>query len=140
LGWQVDAVDFIPQAIAEARQRAEAAGVTGITFHLGPVTSMPVLSGPYDLALDVGCAHSFDVAELTAYHAELKRLLRPGATYLLFAHLQAEDEPSDDARWLHDSTLLRIFADGFMLERAEYGQTTVRDETWPSAWFWFRRR
>ena len=139
-GWQVDAVDFIPQAITEARQRAEAARVTGVNFHLGPVTAMPTLSGPYDLALDVGCAHSFNPTELQAYQAELKRLLRPGATYLLFAHLRAEeDEASAEARWLDDATLQRIFADGFMLERVEYGQTSVRGDTWRSAWFWFQR-
>jgi cyclopropane fatty-acyl-phospholipid synthase-like methyltransferase len=135
LGWQVDGVDFVPQAIEIARQRAQAAGVSGATFHAGPVTSLPQLSGPYDLALDVGCAHSFSVEELTAYHAELLRLLRPGATYLMFAHL---GETEDD-RWLAEPALLRVFADGFELERVEHGETTVRGDTWRSAWFWFRR-
>jgi SAM-dependent methyltransferase len=134
-GWQVDGVDFIPQAIETARQRAQAAGVSGVAFHLGPVTAMPDLTGPYDLALDVGCAHNFSLAELTAYHAELGRLLRPGGVYLLFAHL-AE---IDDERWLWEPALQHLFAAGFRLERVEYGQTTVRGETWRSAWFWFRR-
>ena len=135
LGWQVDGIDFIPQAIETARQRAQAAGVSGLTFHLGPVTAMPYLTGPYDLAIDVGCVHNFSDAELSAYHAELLRLLRPGGVYLLFAHLsQAEGE-----RWLWEPTLQGIFANGFQVERAEYGQTTVGDETWRSAWFWFRR-
>jgi SAM-dependent methyltransferase len=135
LGWQVDGVDFVPQAIETARQRAQAAGLNNVTFHLGPVTALPYLTGPYDLALDVGCAHSFSTEELTAYHAELRRLLRPDGVYLLFAHLsQAEGE-----RWLAEETLHCIFAEGFRLERAEYGQTTVRGETWRSAWFWFRR-
>ncbi len=135
LGWQVDGVDFVPQAIDTARQRVQAAGVNGITFHVGPVTSLPYLAGPYDFALDVGCMHSFSTEELTAYHAELLRLLRPGGIYLLFAHLsEVEGE-----HWLWEPTLQHIFADGFRLERAEYGQTTVRGETWRSAWFWFRR-
>lgn len=135
LGWQVDGVDFVPQAIETARQRAEAAGVSGATFHVGPVTALPQLSGPYDLALDVGCAHSFSVEELTAYHAELQRLVRPGGIYLLFAHLGESEED----RWLTEPALLRVFAAGFELERVEHGQTTVRGETWGSAWFWFRR-
>jgi SAM-dependent methyltransferase len=134
-GWQVDGVDFIPQAIETARQRAQAAGMSSVAFHLGPVTEMPYLAGPYDLALDVGCAHNFSLTELTAYHAELGRLLRPGAVYLLFAHL-AE---IDGERWLAESTLHRLFANGFHLEQVEYGQTTVRGETWRSAWFWYRR-
>ena len=135
LGWQVDGVDFVPQAIETARQRAQAASVNGVTFHLGPVSSLPQLSDPYDLALDVGCMHNFSADELTAYHAELLRLLRPGGVYLLFAHLSETDEE----RWLREPALHRLFANGFTLERAEYGQTTVRDETWRSAWFWFRR-
>jgi len=135
LGWQVDGVDFIPQAIDTARQRAQAAGLNGVTFHLGPVTDMPYLPGLYDLALDVGCAHNFSADELTAYHAELVRLLRPGGFYLLFAHLG----DTDGARWLWEPALLRLFADGFRVERIEYGQTTVRGDTWRSAWFWFQR-
>lgn len=135
LGWHVDGVDFVPQAIKTARQRAQAAGVSGVVFHLGQVTSLPHLAGPYDLALDVGCVHNFSTDELTDYHTELLRLLRPGGVYLLFAHLSE----INGERWLWEPTLHRIFADGFRLERAEYGQTTVRDETWRSAWFWFNR-
>jgi len=135
LGWQVDGVDFVPEAIELARQRAAEAGVNGVTFHLGPVTAMPHLTGPYDLALDVGCAHNFSEAELGAYQAELRRLVRPGGFYLLFAHL---GETETD-RWLWEPTLQRVFADSFRLIRAEYGQTTVREETWSSAWFWFER-
>jgi len=135
LGWQVDGVDFIHQAIETARQRAQAAGVSGVTFHLGPVTPLPHLTGPYDLVLDVGCVHNFSVDELIAYHAELLRLLRPGGVYLLFAHLSE----ADGERWLWEPTLRRLFANGFRLERVKHGQTTVGDETWRSAWFWFRR-
>lgn len=135
LGWQVDGVDFVPQAIATARQRAKAAGVSGITFHLGPVTTLPQLTGPYDLALDVGCAHNFSAAELAAYHTELLRLLRVGGVYMLFAHLGKTEED----RWLWEPALQHLFSDGFQLERREYGQTTVREDTWRSAWFWFRR-
>ncbi len=135
LGWQVDGVDFVPEAIELAWQRAAEAGVSGVTFHLGPVTAMPQLNGPYDLALDVGCAHNFLEPELRAYQAELRRLVRPGGLYLLFAHL---GETETD-HWVWEPTLHRVFADGFHLNWAEYGQTTVREETWASAWFWFER-
>jgi cyclopropane fatty-acyl-phospholipid synthase-like methyltransferase len=90
-GWQVDGVDFVPQAIAGAKQRASQAGVTGASFHTGSVTDLSFLDGPYDFALDVGCAHNFPANELRHYHQALKRLLKTGAIYLLFAHLGPED-------------------------------------------------
>lgn len=140
LGWQVDGVDFIPQAITEATNRANQAGLNNVQFHLGPVTQLDFLTGPYDFALDVGCAHSFSLAELQAYHQELLRLLKPGGYYLLFAHLNAAAPESETRRWLDETDLRHIFTEGFILERVEYGQTQVRDQApWRSAWFWFKR-
>lgn len=141
-GWQVDAVDFIPAAIDGARARAEAAGLGDrINFHMGPVTGMTWLSGPYDFAVDVGCCHSLPLDQLRAYHGELLRLLRPGAHYLLFAHLHEDtDDSNAELRWVKDSDLLTLFSQGFALDRVEYGETQVGDQApWRSAWFWFSR-
>lgn len=141
LGWQVDGVDFIPQAVTEANARAVRAGLAErARFHQGSVARLDFLSGPYDLALDVGCAHGLDAAELGAYCDGLRRLLRPGAVYLLFAHLTEAEADPQTRRWLDEAQLRRVFADGFALERVEYGQTQVRDQApYRSAWFWFRR-
>jgi SAM-dependent methyltransferase len=143
--WQVDAVDFIDLAIAEARHRAEQAGVLAqIRFHVGPVTDLPYLAPPYDFALDVGCMHNFDGEMLRAYRDELARLLRPGGHYLLFAHLRAEPVACDSngrPRWLSEQQIYDLFMADFHLERVEHGQTQMPDRPpWPSAWFWFRRR
>lgn len=141
LGWQVDAIDFIEQAIDEATARAEQAGLADrIHFHLSQVSQLDFLTGPYDFALDVGCAHGFSPEELDAYHQELLRLLKPGAYYLLFAHLNEAEAGPEARRWLDDAELRRVFSDGFGLERVEYGQTQIVDHPpWPSGWFWFRR-
>lgn len=137
-GWQVDAVDFIAQAVAGAATRAQAKGIKGISFYHGPITDMPFLTGPYDLALDVGCMHSLTPLELQAYHRELRRLLRPGGIYLLFAHLREPD--AAESRWLDEALLLALFGDGFQLEKVERGVTQVADNPpWPSAWYWWRR-
>lgn len=144
-GWQVDGIDFVDLALVEARQRAAAAQVeTQAQFFLSPVTDMPSLTGPYDLALDVGCMHNFDEKQLLAYGRELHRLVRPGGLYLLFAHLRS-DPPEYDAddrpRWMPLALIQATFAPGFLLERVEHGSTQVGDQApWPSAWFWFRRR
>lgn len=93
LGWQVDGVDFVAQAIDGAKLRADQAGVSErINFHQSPVTQLNFLNKPYDFALDVGCAHGLTKGELMAYHQELVRLLKPGAVFLLFAHLNKETE------------------------------------------------
>ncbi len=141
LGWQVDGVDFIPQALVEAKARASAAGLTAkICFHQGAVTQLDFLHGPYDFVLDVGCAHGLAPHELKTYHRELYRLLKPGAIYLLFAHLNAAENEAEPQRWLDETHLKQVFAEGFRLEREEYGQTQVNDQApWRSAWFWFKR-
>lgn len=140
-GWLVDGVDFVAKAVEEARTRAQEAGVAqSIRFHHSPVTNLAFLTDAYDFALDVGCAHGFSDLELEQYHCELKRLLVPGAYYLLFAHLNEENAEEDQQNWLDESKLKSIFADGFTLEKEEYGQTEVRgQEPWRSAWFWFRK-
>lgn len=141
LGWQVDGVDFIPQAIAEATARAEHAGLADqVHFHLSPVTELDFLTPPYDYALDVGCAHSFSLDEMRVYHRQLLRLLRPGAVYMLFAHLADANAPLEERRWMDENDLRTIFAEGFVITRLEHGTTQVGDQApWRSAWFWFER-
>jgi SAM-dependent methyltransferase len=139
-GWQVDGVDFIELAIEEARRRAEAAGVT-VDFHISPVTNMPFLTGPYDLAVDVGCMHSLDAAGLVAYESELRRLLRPGATYLLFARLREGLAGEENKPGIEEERLRALLAGGWQLERVEYGRTQISEASiWASGWFWWRRK
>ncbi|MCB8984545.1 MAG: class I SAM-dependent methyltransferase [Ardenticatenaceae bacterium] len=138
--WTVDGVDFIPLAIARALARAEQAGVGDLaSFHLGKVTNLRFLSGPYDWALDVGCMHALDDAGLRQYRDEVYRLLRPGGLYMLFAHLRAEgiDVPG---RGVFEETVHDLFGRSFTLEREVRGTTQVEGRPpFPSAWFWFRR-
>lgn len=137
-GWRVDAVDFIPLALDEARRRAAEAGVA-VAFHEADVSALDFLSPPYDLAVDVGCAHALDGDRLRRYHHGLRRLLRPGARYLLYARLQDAEASADGPPGLNEEALCALFADGFALERCERGINTGGDP-WPSAWFWWRRR
>lgn len=141
LGWQVDGVDFVAQAIQEAKIRAMQAGVSErARFFQAPVTQLDFLQGHYDFALDVGCAHSLTKDELMAYHQELLRLLKPGAVFLLFTHLNEETNETEEQDWIDENHIHLIFSEGFHLEKAEYGQTQVKDkDPWRSAWFWFRK-
>lgn len=141
-GWQVDGVEFVPLAVEESRRRAKEAGVDQLTrFHVADVTNLDALQGPYDLAVDVGCMHTLTIPELESYREELKRLLRSGAVYLLFAHLRdLQDDSEDAARWIDEAALLSIFSDGFSLIEAVHGITEVADNPpWSSAWYYYQR-
>lgn len=141
-GWQVDGIEYVPQAVEESQRRAKAASVDRLTrFLAADVTDLNILQGPYDLAVDIGCMHSLTMPELESYRDELKRLLRPGATYLLFAHLRdLEDDSEDTARWINEASLLTIFSDGFSLSEVVHGITEVADNPpWSSAWYTFQR-
>jgi cyclopropane fatty-acyl-phospholipid synthase-like methyltransferase len=156
-GWRCAGVDFVPEAIELARLRAAQAGVSdAVRFLLGSVDHLERLEPPngleppYDLAIDVGCMHNLRGAALNDYAAGVARMLPAGGRYLLFAHLAPNDTPShapndcpSDAsqppHGLSDQTIRALFAPAFTLERAALGQTTVGDQTWPSAWYWYRR-
>ncbi|MEZ4590338.1 MAG: class I SAM-dependent methyltransferase [Chloroflexota bacterium] len=138
-GWRVDGVDFVPQAIAGAQKRADEANVgASVQFHVGSVADLHFLAGPYDLAIDIGCMHSLSQPLLEAYRDGLLRLLRPGALYLLFAHLRDEEPEDAPYRWVTEEYLRSLLAD-FTLENCELGVTVVNENRWRSGWFWYRR-
>lgn len=139
-GWQAHGVDFVPEAIAGANQRAAEKGVMEqVRFFVGPVNELPFLQQPYDLIVDVGCMHGLPPAELRGYRDEVTRLLTPGGVYLLFAHLAETADESE--RWITETAVTDLFAESFELTRVEHGTTQVGDhDPWRSAWFWYRRR
>ncbi|MFQ5398381.1 MAG: class I SAM-dependent methyltransferase [Anaerolineae bacterium] len=140
-GWQVDGVDFVPEAIAEAAVRAKNASVAdNIHFHLSSVSKLHFLEGPYDLALDVGCLHGLAESERGPYRDGLRRLLAPGGIYLLFIRLaEAGDEAAEEENGppgVLETAVRALFADGFYLKRVTYGETQVENRSpWTSAWF-----
>jgi cyclopropane fatty-acyl-phospholipid synthase-like methyltransferase len=141
LGWDVDGIDFIPEAIAEAARRSRAAGLKA-RFHISAVTDLNYLAGSYDFALDVGCCHNMDEDNLARYRKQLCRLIRPGGDFMLFARLREDDGSQDDGPGgIPRDKLEQTFSSCFELVRLEKGSTEVPGQaSWPSAWFWFKRR
>lgn len=140
-GWEVDAIDFLPEAIVEARKRAEDIGPQ-LRFHVGSVLELSFLTGVYDLAIDVGCCHNMSNQELQAYRKTLSRLLKPGALFLVFARLRENslDQVEGGPRGLDETDFVKIFHSSFRLLWVKRGETLVDDQpTWPSAWFQFQR-
>lgn len=139
-GWECDGVDFIPEAIEEARRRAREAGVADAArFHVAPVTALEFLAPPYDLAVDVGCLHNLRGDDTRAYAAGVARLVRPDGRFLLFVHFP---DPADatDRHGLDEAAVRALFAPHFAPERVERGTTTTAGgHVRTSAWLWLRR-
>ncbi len=88
-GFDAVGVDAAWLALLRARRKAQAAGIQA-RFVLANVLNLehnvdPSLNKPFDFCLDIGCFHSFGPAERRRYIAGLRRLLRPGGHYLLYA-------------------------------------------------------
>jgi SAM-dependent methyltransferase len=82
-GFEVDAVDLSPVAIAWAEERAREAGA-GVRFHCGDAFELmgdgveSALGGPYDLVYDSGCFHHLPPHRRISYLDLLDRVLAPG--------------------------------------------------------------
>jgi SAM-dependent methyltransferase len=109
LGWQMDGVDYVPQAIEGAMTRATAADVSGhITFHVGDATRLDFLTPSYDLIMDIGCMHSFPDEDLPRYRDGIVRLLREGGTYLLYAKLYNPND-EDGPHGVEETAVMSLF-------------------------------
>lgn len=87
-GWEVQGLDFAPNAIARARRKARAANLRGsVQFESADVSRHALLAdaAPFELVVDIGCLHGLTPDQRRGYAANLKRLTTPGATYLLYA-------------------------------------------------------
>ncbi|TKA09429.1 class I SAM-dependent methyltransferase [Actinacidiphila oryziradicis] len=78
-GFEVDAVDLAPVALAWAEDRASEAGVD-VRFVCGDAFQLTdtELTGPYDLVVDSGCFHHLPPHRRVSYLALLDRVLAPG--------------------------------------------------------------
>ncbi|MGW1201591.1 class I SAM-dependent methyltransferase [Streptomyces cyaneofuscatus] len=86
LGFDVDAIDLSPAAIAWAEERAEVPGA-GARFHCGDAFVLTAegaaAAGPYDLIYDSGCFHHLPPHRRISYLALLDRCLAPGGHFAL---------------------------------------------------------
>jgi cyclopropane fatty-acyl-phospholipid synthase-like methyltransferase len=133
-GWRVVGVDLAGAAIRRARRKAMAAGLP-VDFYAADVTRLDFLAPPFDLALDIGCFHALDEAGWPRYRDQLRRLLPPGARFMLYAF---GPRPGRFMRMgITRSQLRGLFEPDFELLRVEGGA----DPTGPSsAWYWWERR
>jgi SAM-dependent methyltransferase len=88
-GFQVVGTDIAWLAIRKARRKAREAGVS-VTLCVGEAIKLgtpagPPLGGFFDMAIDIGCLHAIQSRHRLAYGSMLRRVLREGGYYLLYA-------------------------------------------------------
>ncbi|MCG6493065.1 class I SAM-dependent methyltransferase [Kitasatospora sp. A2-31] len=76
-GFDVDAVDLSPTAVAWAEERAREAGAA-VRFHCGNIFDVELPHARYDLVYDSGCLHHLPPHRRISYLALLARVLAPG--------------------------------------------------------------
>jgi len=80
-GYDVTAIDFMPEAVAMTRQRAVEAGAN-IEVLQADVTDWSSAQ-PFDIVLDVGCLHSLPDSMRAGYRTNLLKWLAPGGDFVL---------------------------------------------------------
>ena len=92
-GWEVVGVDMAVIPVLKARTRLRDADIEGRVIR-GDVTKELDLKVPFDLVLDIGCYHALTSQGRVDYRQRLKTRLKPGGTYLLYAHRRTSPEDS----------------------------------------------
>jgi SAM-dependent methyltransferase len=84
-GWDVTGVDMVPKALAIARRKAAAGGVSPRLVE-GDVTRLQDfgVGDGYTLLLDFGCFHTLPQDRRDAYVQSVSEVAAPGAMFLLF--------------------------------------------------------
>lgn len=112
-GVRMTSVDFSAVAIQKARDRIRE-NYTSPDFHVGDVTHLDGIAGPFDVSFDVGCFHCLDLPGQLKYASEVSRLLKPGGTHLIWA---MDNSPRDME--MSPAVIEKVFGLHFELVSAE---------------------
>jgi SAM-dependent methyltransferase len=134
-GWEVTGVDIVGRALAQARARAQAAGVSLHLLQGDVARAAREVSrrGPYRLLLDTGCYQGLDDAQRARYAELVGQVAEEGAALLMFSltpggplrprtfrgaserEIRARFEDGWDLVWTRPHTSRPVFADAGQL-------------------------
>lgn len=132
-GWQVMGVDFAPRAIKLAKQKLVREGIQA-ELSVNDATTLHGITGPFDLALDLGCFHGISKAGRGKYLDQLERLLGRNGFWLLYASLSPGTTRS--AHGLKEAEISLISTRFTLL----YRRDGLDKRGWQSAWFLFQKK
>jgi cyclopropane fatty-acyl-phospholipid synthase-like methyltransferase len=132
-GWDATGVDFSQLAIQKAQNKAKTANVH-VTFKTQDVTKLNGITGPFNLALDMGCFHNLHEKQQD-YLDQLDEILAPGGYWLLYVHL----------RPAHDTTSTHGLLPSELLDAQSQFDLVYRKDSydkggWDSAWILLQKK
>lgn len=94
-GAKITCLDYSPDMMAQAREKAERLGISNVEFRQGDVGALPFTDGSFDAVLSLNGFHAFPDKE--AAWRETFRVLRPGGTFCGCFYVSGEKRRTD---WL----------------------------------------
>jgi SAM-dependent methyltransferase len=128
-GWKVTGVDFATRGIKIANRKVKKAGIDA-ELHVRDASDLKGISGPFDLALDMGCFHSMGDKKAD-YLSELDRILAPGGHWLMYGFFSS----GSSGPGLAEADLDLIPASMTLISRRDGFDKRER----PSAWFLYQK-
>ena len=143
-GFDCTGIDLAPRAIAQAQQRAQAAGVS-VCFVRADLAALPDLGERYEFFLDRGCYHAVRRIDVQPYLTALECWLAPRAQGLVIAGkpmpqgpqgppVVTEEELRRELGTLFEIVRLRTF----WLDSVP-GSSSSSSDTWEAWSCWVRR-
>jgi len=124
--WQVTGVDFVSNAIKQARVRAQKDNIQ-VEFIVDDVTKLNSINGDFDLVLDIGCFHNLAEDGKLKYLQNLKRLLAPHGTLLLYTFIKSADS---DKSGLSEQDLSTLANQLTLISRQDGKDRGKRSSAW----------
>jgi SAM-dependent methyltransferase len=132
-GWQVTGVDFAPRAVTLAQQKLKDAHVRA-DVQVNDAIKMEGISGPFDLAFDLGCFHGIPQDLQSKYLDQLERILAPCGFWLMYGFLRSDANHTSPG--LGEADISSISSRFALLSRRDGFDNRERN----SAWFLFQKK
>jgi ubiquinone/menaquinone biosynthesis C-methylase UbiE len=129
LGHEVWGIDFVPQAIERAQNKA-AERELNVQFHVGNALELDRLGRTFDTVLDCGLFHTFDDRERALFVKGLASVLRPGGEYHMICFSDREP-PGEGPRRVTQQEIRDSFRDGWDVR--EIRESSFQTASYPGA-------
>jgi ubiquinone/menaquinone biosynthesis C-methylase UbiE len=125
-GIKATGIDFSSTAIDKAHKRI-IDNDQKPTLLVGDVTNLEMILDKFDVSFDIGCFHCLNEDGQQKYVSEVKRLLKPGATHLIWAL-----DSSPIGIKLSPEYIAQTFKNSFQLVKSKPSRRRIAS----SHWYW----
>jgi SAM-dependent methyltransferase len=127
-GFRVTGVDISPGAIAAAQGRARTSGVRA-EFRVADALNLPFARAAFRVVTDVGCFHTLPPRLRAGYVREVRRVLRPGGSYLPAWIAREATQKFGPPNRLSLGDMTDCFEGDFIFAQTEFGPEST-DGAW----------